>query len=66
MSTPHTHGVIPVFFPRLVCDDLHSVELKDRAGDSLTGGDVEDAGHACFCGEGARADGDGVGLLQAG
>lgn len=66
MPTPHAHGVIAVLFPCLMCDDLHAVELQDGTGDALAGLDVEDARHACFCGEGAGPKGESIRVLEAG
>ena len=65
MAAPDAHGVVAVLFSGFVRDDLDAVELEDGAGDSFAGADVEDAGHACFCGEGAGAFGEGICILEA-
>lgn len=65
MSAPDAHGVVTVLFSCFVGDNLYAVELEDCAGDSLASAYVEDAGHACLCGECAGAFGECVGILEA-
>ena len=65
MAAADAHGVVAVLFSGFVRDYLDAVELEDGARDSLAGAHVEDAGHACLCGECAGAFGEGICILQA-
>lgn len=64
MATADAHGIVPVLFSCLVCNNLHTVKLKDCAGYSLASSHIEDARHAHLGRDSAGPMRKGFGILE--